>query len=260
MAIEGNTSRIDEISAEHVEPGTAEAVKRSVQELMKLGVLYAETKPKLYRTVLASRDEIATILEPLDLVMRVDEVRGLAVLALSPLVTEPTEERPEPTDWSHPLVRRQRLTLAQSLLVALLRRHYVDYERTGSTLAPLKIAVEDLITELQPYLGDAGSEAEELTRARRLLDQLKDHGIVSGIEEDQVTVRPLICHLADIESLKTLLEHYKNLTNSASLPGPGPEAGDGDGAGSDSDESRPDLDLAGLALSTEPARRSEVRQ
>ncbi len=61
---------------------------------------------------------------------------------------------------------------------------------------------------------------------------------------------------------KTLLEHYKNLTNSASLPGPGPgpEAGDGDGAGSDSDESRPDLDLAGLALSTEPARRSEVRQ
>ena len=189
-------------------------IKQAVQELLKLGTLYAATKPNLYQVAISNRQAIAAILEPLDLSIRVDEVRGLAILAIGAHIKDQVEEPGD--DWQHPLVRRQRLTLAQSLLVALLRRHYVEHEKTGAGLDPPQVAVEDLVPELQPYLGDEGSEAGELSRIRRLLEQLKDHGIVSPItEDDLVTIRPLICHLADPASLQLLLEHYERLTADA---------------------------------------------
>ena len=129
-----------------------------------------------------------------------------------------------PTPWSHPLVRRQRLTLEQSLLVALLRRHYLDHERSGATATGARVGIDDLIAELQPYLGERGSESEETVRVRRLLDQLRDHGLVSAVEDDMVTIRPLICHLADVGSLQGLLAHYRHLAATS------PDLADGNGA------------------------------
>jgi hypothetical protein len=73
------------------------------------------------------------------------------------------------------------------------------------------VAFDDLLSELQPFLGDRGSELEESNRLRRLLDGLKDHGVVSEVVDDVVTIRPLICHLADPESLEVLLAHYRRL-------------------------------------------------
>ena len=191
-------------------PTTPSAVKAATQELLKYGVLDASTKPRLHAAVLAHRDEVAAILEPLDLAIRIDEVRGLVVLLVSPELTTATDDRPA-DEWNHPLVRRHRLRMDQSLLLAILRRHHVEHERTSSDTSSPTVAFDDLLSELQPFLGDRGSELEESNRLRRLLDGLKDHGVVSEVVDDVVTIRPLICHLADPESLEVLLAHYRRL-------------------------------------------------
>ncbi|MHA7880159.1 MAG: DUF4194 domain-containing protein [Saccharospirillum sp.] len=196
---------------------TARPVKSSVQELLKFGLLEAERKPNLYQTAIAQTEAINAILEPLDLRLKVDDIRGLAFLVVAEPVFGDEED-----DWSHPLVRRQRLTMEQSLLVAILRQHFVSHEQeAGLGAGEAKVELEELLPQLQLYLGDTGSDARDQKRLRTLLEALKGHGIVSDVDsQDQVIIRPIITHLANPENLKNLLQHFRKLAGTASAPLP----------------------------------------
>ncbi len=117
----------------------------------------------------------------------------------------------ERDEWSHPLVRRQRLNLEQSLMVAILRRLYVAHEVEAGIGATTAVAhLDDLIPELNQFLGDTGSDSRDGKRLRQLLEQLRGHGLVSEIDKnDQISIRPLIVHIANPENLKNLLFAFK---------------------------------------------------
>ncbi|EJN6724513.1 MULTISPECIES: DUF4194 domain-containing protein [Pseudomonas] len=193
---------------------TPQRVREAVQEMLKYGLLEESYKPNLYRSALANIEAVDTILEPLDLAMGVDEVRGLV------FVTVRQGEVAEQDDWSHPLVRRQRLNLEQSLLIAILRQHFIAYEQesgTGATQA--LVAVDELIPQLQVYLGELGSEAKERNRVITLLDQLKGHGLVSALDaHDRVIIRPIITHLANPENLQALVVWLREQVEGATTP------------------------------------------
>jgi hypothetical protein len=186
---------------------THAAVRATTLELMKYGLLEASSKPNLYRTALLQRHEVSQVLGWIDLALRIDEVRGLAYLVVS------TPTAPGDDEWSHPLVRRLRLTLDQSLLIAILRQQFVAHEvEAGIGAADARVALDDLIPHLQAYLGDLGSEAQERKRLVLLLEQLKGHGIVSDIDQhERVTIRPIIAHLANPENLKNLVNAMREL-------------------------------------------------
>jgi hypothetical protein len=183
------------------EPRTPQRIRDAVQELLKYGLLEESQKPNLYRAALANTENFAHLLEPLDLAMGVDEVRGLV------FITVRQTETVDQDDWAHPLVRRQRLNLEQSLLIAILRQHFIAYEQESGTGASLAlIAIDELVPQLQVYLGDLGSQARERTRIIGLLDQLKNHGLVSAPDaHDRVVIRPIITHLANPENLQAML-------------------------------------------------------
>mgnify|MGYP002783333011 CR=1 FL=1 len=145
--------------------------------------------------------EVTRILEPLDLDIGIDEIRGLLYVKVR------LDETPEQDEWSHPLVRRQRLNLEQSLLVAILRQHFVAWEQeSGTGASQAQIAIDDLLPQLQIYLGDPGSESKERTRLLTLLDQLKGHGLVTSPDaHERIVIRPIIAHLADPMNLQALL-------------------------------------------------------
>jgi len=210
---------------------TPRQIKDVALELLKYGLLEEQRKPNLYRTALAEHLALGRVLEPLDLAMRVDEIRGLAYIVVADQVFNSVEG-----EWSHPLVRRQRLNLEQSLLVAILRQQFVAHEQqagVGSTDA--LVALEDLLPQLQLYLGDLGSDAQEEKRLRNLLEQLKVHGIVSEPDEhNRVAIRPIIAHLASPENLQGLLGAFRREASgsqqqgSSSTSGPMDESGDTD--------------------------------
>lgn len=187
---------------------TSSDVKKISQELLKHGYLEEAQKREIFRLAVVHEREIAAVLEPLDLVMRLDTHRGVAFLAVAQAACENTDDA---ATWTHPLVRRQRLTLEQSLLVAILRQAFVIHEQesgVGQNVA--KIAVEDLLPQFLMYFGDSGSDAKNESRLMNLLDQLKPHGIVSEVDKKhEVTIRPLIAYLANPESLTALLEVLK---------------------------------------------------
>ncbi|NWL78018.1 hypothetical protein DM872_14270 [Pseudomonas taiwanensis] len=186
------------------------------QELLRVGLLEASAKPNLYRIALTQTGAINTIFEPFDLALRIDEIRGLAYLIVSQRIFADDED-----EWSHPLVRKQRLTLEQSLLLALLRQHYVVYEQeAGIGGGDAKVALEELLPQLQLFLGALGSDQREQTRLRNLLEQLRAHGVVSEVNQhDQVSIRPIIAHLANPENLVSLLQALKAKSRSAQEAG-----------------------------------------
>jgi hypothetical protein len=193
---------------------TERNLKDAVQELVKYGLIEAVKKPNLYQVLNSRLDAVADILEPLDLVMRIDDIRGLAFLTVAELAFE--GERPDEDEWSHPLVRRQRLNLEQSLLVAILRQYFVAHElEAGVGASNAVVTLDDLLPQIQLYLGDLGSDSREQNRLRILLEKLKAHGIVSEVDKhDQVMLRPIIAHIANPENLTSLLQVFREQADS----------------------------------------------
>ena len=189
---------------------TPRQIREVAKELTRYGLIEAARKPNLYRVLQNQQHALAAILEPLDLHLAIDDVRGLAFVTVRTDDADSElfmDEESDADEWSHPLVRRQRLTLEQSMVVAILRQHFVAHEQEAGVGADdARVAVDELIPEFQVYLGDPGSEAKERTRMLTLLDQLKGHGLVSEPDtHERVTIRPIIAHLASPENLQHLL-------------------------------------------------------
>lgn len=190
--------------------GTPAEVKALTQELLKSGFIESSARPADFNAVLRLRKEIDAVLEPLDLRIDLDEMRGLAVLRVADAASGTPDEA-----WSHPLVRRQRLTLEQSLLVAILRQFHVVQELEGGIgVREVRVSLDELLSQLQVFLTDTGSDTKNRQRLLTLLDQLKPHGIVSEPDSrGEVTIRPLITRLANPETLTALLKHFRDLAD-----------------------------------------------
>lgn len=192
------------------EQRTESRLRDAAKDLLKFGLIEMEHKPNLFRTATVQREALNLILEPLDLIAMVDDIRGLVFLAVRP-DTEASSDEAEEDGWSHPLVRKQRLTLEQSLMVAILRQIFVAHEQEAGTGAePPLVALDDLVAQLQLYLGDSGSEQKERNRTLTLLDQLKGYGLVTALDaHERVAIRPIITHLANPDNLSALLAALK---------------------------------------------------
>ncbi len=192
-------------SSETVDAGTIRReLKIAVQELLRQGYIEESQRHDLFRSVRVQIDAINQTLAPLDLTLNVDSHRGVAFLRIA---KPEVDESSELDGWSHPLVRKQRLTLEQSLLVAILRQAFAMHEQEyGVGQSTSKLSIDELLPTFLTYFSDTGSDAKNENRLLQLLEQLKTHGIVSEVDAKQeVVIRPLIAHLANPESLSALL-------------------------------------------------------
>jgi Domain of unknown function (DUF4194) len=191
---------------------TPRNIKDATLELLKYGLLESSSKPNLYRTTVTYSLDINRVLEALDLAVKIDEMRGLAYVVVAPSATGQTDD-----EWSHPLVRRQRLNLEQSLLIAILRQQFIAHEQeAGLGARDALVSLDDILPQLQTYLGGLGSDLLEQKRLRNLLEQLRGYGVVSEVDRhDQFSIRPIIAHLANPESLTNLLHAFRKETESS---------------------------------------------
>lgn len=197
-------------------PATPVALRRAVQDLLKNGLLEQTAKPHLFRQIASDTARVDALLEPLDLQVRVDDVRGLAFVAIPPGYQPDGEDDDE---WTHPLVRRLRLTLEQSLLLAVLRREFLQREQEGGLGVAVRLAVDSLLPQLEIYLGSTGSEMQERKRLAALLEGLRGHGVVSEVDaQESITIRSMIVHLANPQNLQALLQHLREMATGTDTP------------------------------------------
>ena len=196
-------------------------VRQALQFLLAHGWLESATKPKLFHLIAAQTTLLDALLEPLDLRVVLDDVRGLAFLAVVPDYAGDDTDESEQDDWTHPLMKRQRLTLEQSLLLALLRREFLQREQESGTGTAVRITVDSLLPQLETYLGSTGSDMQERKRLGQLLENLRTHGMVSDVDaQDCITIRPMIVHLLNPENLQTLLLRLRAVAEQGSAAKP----------------------------------------
>lgn len=201
---------------------TTRVIREVVQKLYKNGDIEEVEDPGLYRAAVANADLVERILEPFDLNIQLDELRGLAFITV----------RQEPNDtadgWTHPLVRRHTYTLEQTLLIALLRQHLIAFEmESGVGASVAQMTVDDVVTQLHAYLGEPGSDLKDRGRAVSLLEQLKNHHLVTTIDSnDRFTIRPLIAHVANPENLTMLIRWLETYGSSLDRSNPVDEEGE----------------------------------
>lgn len=187
-------------------------LRRAVQELLRQGLLEASAKPQLFRHIASQTARVNTLLEPLDLEVRMDDTRGLVYVAVAGM-DAPQDEGEDSDAWAHPLVRRQRLTLDQSLLVAILRRKFLQQEQERGMGVAVYTTVEQLLPQMEIYLGASGSEMQDRKRLLTLLENLRTHGVVSEPDaQESLQIRPMIVHLANPHNLQNLLQHLRAMT------------------------------------------------
>ena len=196
-------------------PATPQPLRRALQELLRSGLLEQASKPQLFRHIASDTARINRLLEPLDLQVRVDDLRGLAYVAVAP--GWQADDAEDGDEWTHPLVRRQRLTLEQSLLLAVLRREFLQREQEGGLGVAVQLGLDGLLPQLEIYLGATGSDMQDRKRLLELLEKLRAHGVVSEVDaQDQLTIRPMIVHLANPENLQGLLANLRGLQQAGS--------------------------------------------
>lgn len=190
-------------------------IKLVTQELIKYGVLEMAKKPNYYQLCLRHKNFIEQILLPLDLKLGVDDIRGLVFVLVGDEYRQEQDSEQDndwqQDDWQHPLVRRQRMNLEQSLLVAILRQQFVAHElEAGVGDQNAGVFLDDLLPQLNQFLGATGSDERDNKRLRQLLEQLKSYGLVSDVDDNErVFIRPLIAHVANPENLKNLITALK---------------------------------------------------
>lgn len=214
------TAIADRHSAVHSTTKTASNVRQALQFLLAHGWLDSTAKPHLFRLMAAQTVLLDALLEPLDLRVVVDDVRGLAFLAVVPDYAGDDADESEQDDWTHPLMKRQRMTLEQSLLLAILRREFLQREQESGTGTPVRITVDSLLPQLEIYLGSTGSDMQERKRLGQLLENLRTHGMVTEVDaQDCFTIRPMIVHLLNPENLQALLLRLREVAEQAVTKG-----------------------------------------
>ena len=199
---------------------TPPSVRRALQHLLAHGWLESAAKPQWFRLIAAQTTLLDALLEPLDLRVVVDDVRGLAFLAVVPDYAGDDADESEQDDRTHPLMKRQRLTLEQSLLLAILRREFLQREQESGTGAVVRVTVDSLLPQLETYLGSTGSDMQERKRLLQLLENLRTHGMVTEVDaQDCITIRPMIVHLLNPENLQTLLLRLREVAEKGGAQG-----------------------------------------
>ncbi len=208
-----DTDALDEALAEPSQAARTPAQQRAaLQYLLANGWVEGGHKPRLYQHIAAHLSALDSLLEPLDLRVQLDDVRGFAFLAVRSDYESDANDESEAGEWTHPLMRRQRLTLEQSLLLAILRREFLQREQESGMGVTVRLSVDSLLPQLETYLGSTGSDMQERKRLLQLLENLRGHGLVSEVDaQDSISIRPMIVHLLNPENLQALLARLRTV-------------------------------------------------
>ncbi len=194
-------------------------VKQALQEILKYGHLNQAQKPVLYQALVNNVTAVNEYLSVIDFCLQVDGVRGLAFLMVYQNPEFMNDVASTPDDWAHPLVRRQRLTLQQSLILAILRQRFMELEQQyGIGYADTFMPLDELNKQFFIYHESSGSESQDEDRVIALVRQLAEHGLVNLVK-DQLLISPLIVHLLNPENLSELLKQYQSVGESAMMEG-----------------------------------------
>ena len=203
------------------------------------GVLYRESDPALFGTLLDLQARVRDYVAVLGLELMLDEAEGHAFLRSRPDPGEETEKGPRPPR----LVARRPLSFHVSLLLALLRKKLAELDAGGGDTR-LVLARDEIVEMVRVFLPDTTNEARAVERIDTHLNRIVDLGFLRRMKAETGTrasggqttfeVRRILKAFVDAEWLAELdarLEAYRAELAGSEEGGAGEGEGKGEGTG-----------------------------
>lgn len=175
--------------------------RQALSELLSRGALTASGRPAAYDAIRVHRDRVEQVLGDLNLELVLDASTGIAAVRAPELA--------DGEEGTHPLLRKRPLSLYDSFLALVLRRHYRERENAGDTRIIIDIAT--IQAALAPFLPLTKSDALDRKQLNGSIDRFKEWAIVNPVRgiEDQFEISPVIRIVISLEWLEQVLREYE---------------------------------------------------
>lgn len=226
--IENNTTVNQQSSAEKstdLSIGTSEAsaidhsasielsieARKALVSLLKHGVILAFQKNHLFAVICRYQNSIRRHLSEVFLQLVLDEKAGVAFIASyqSEYQLSAIEENDTSSDEdTASLITRRTLSLYDTLLLLVLRKHYQDREAVGEQ--KIIIDVERIESYLTPFLSLTNSTRSDRRKLNAALQKMVAKKILASIRgsDDRFEITPIIRYVVNAEFLETMLNEY----------------------------------------------------
>lgn len=194
------TSVVQSDSAVHSETMPHDA-RRVLVHLMRQGSVMASQKPKLFELLCRHEPAIRKHLSEVYLRLVLDQKMGVAFVAsadyqndISDINVEPgAENQDDPElDESTTLIPKRTLSLYDTLILLVLRKHYQDRESAGEQ--KITIDIERLESYLTPFLPITDHASKDRKKLLARVKEMVKRKVLSTIRgaEDRYEITPII--------------------------------------------------------------------
>ncbi|MDQ6958922.1 MAG: DUF4194 domain-containing protein [Mariprofundaceae bacterium] len=210
------TSQVIPAYKQQDESGAGEApgellpeTRRALVALLRHGVIMAANKRLLFDTLCRDQMRIQTRLADMYLHMLLDEKAGLAMLLQQDGVETDEEEE------ISTLISRRTLTLFDTLLLLVLRKHYQEREAAGEQR--VMIDIDRIEIALHPFLPLTNSSRMDRRRLNGALANMKERRVLAAVrgEEERFEITPVIRYVVNAAFLEQMLDEYRALAGEA---------------------------------------------
>ncbi|SFM23261.1 DUF4194 domain-containing protein [Halopseudomonas yangmingensis] len=197
--------------------------RRVLVYLMRQGAIIATQKPKLYQSLGRYQTQVRRHLAEVYLRLVLDEKAGIAFVGRyeqeDAATTETdTETSTEGDDDFVSLISKRTLSLYDTLLLLVLRRHYQERESAGEQKVTVDVEkLESYLTPFLPLTNHAKADRKKLNAAIQRLISKKLLSAIRG-SDDRYEITPIIRYVVDAAFLESMLEDYLRLAHEEQIP------------------------------------------
>jgi len=203
-------------SAVHSETMPHDA-RRVLVHLMRQGSVMASQKPKLFELLCRHESAIRKHLSEVYLQLVLDQKMGVAFVAsadyqndIGDINVESDSENQDDLelDESTTLIPRRTLSLYDTLILLVIRKHYQDRESAGEQ--KITIDIERLESYLTPFLPITDHASKDRKKLLARVKEMVKRKVLSTIRgaEDRYEITPIIRYVVSASFLESMLAEY----------------------------------------------------
>ncbi len=194
--------------------------RRGVVFLLRQGVVLHSLKPRLFETICRYEKQIRAYLCQIYLKLILDEKYGLAFVAGmdNAQVQDLETDGEDVLGTTVSLIPRRRLSLYDTFLLLVLRKHYQTREKCGEQ--KIVIDIEKIESDLSPFLPLSNNQRGDKKRLNGALKKMITHKILTTIRgnENRFEITPVIRYVVSAEFLEATLKEYTRLAGEVNGP------------------------------------------
>ncbi|WP_250657084.1 DUF4194 domain-containing protein [Alkalimarinus coralli] len=200
--------------------------RRVLVHLMRQGSVMASQKSKLFELLCRHEAAIRKHLSEVYLQLVLDQKSGVAFIAsMDSEHAEDADRDEQETEDATTLISKRTLSLYDTLILLVLRKHYQDRESAGEQKITIDIErLESYLTPFLPITDHASKDRKKLLARVKEMVKRKILSTIRGVE-DRYEITPIIRYVVSASFLESMLEEYRALAATQVESGP-TEGGD----------------------------------